>query len=403
MQRIKEPESSAAVAANGPNRTEVNGRPGELSSHGLGKRSAHGLGNEPIRTGERLGRLGRLGRAVRHIASLGCMLSCLHQPAEAVGRRSTAPPLGQVLSKGPPGPLGPPVLQPEKCLNTNWGRVHPAVLALKRPRPGSIWQGPKELWCLLPQAREAGALRPAEAEDSDAPPAEDSPPPPYLSPLLLFLMTLPTIEEVASYFAEALGEAPVIDGPQRLRFERLLAFAWGKSWRRCVLSGEARGAPGVTLDWWTNDDFGLSELREFFEAPFFSRCESVRFYQWLGEGGAHEADFRGHRMRMVMGRRDGILFVRIQWWRSAPDAEGSQGLLDFETLEQVSAPAGTLGGSEVCVQRAGLHALISGQSQPRLRHFDRFARQEPGCPPAEDKNKMQRRRIVLVPRMQQPI
>jgi hypothetical protein len=201
-------------------------------------------------------------------------------------------------------------------------------------------------------------------------------------------MTLPTIEEVASYFAEALGEAPVIDGPQRLRFERLLAFAWGKSWRRCVLSGEARGAPGVTLDWWTNDDFGLSELREFFEAPFFRRCESVRFYQWLGEGGAHEADFRGHRMRMVMGRRDGVLFVRIQWWRSAPDAEGSQGLLDFETLEQVSAPTGTPGGSEVCVQRAGLPALISGQSQPRLRHFDRFARQESGRPPAEDKNKL---------------
>jgi hypothetical protein len=206
---------------------------------------------------------------------------------------------------------------------------------------------------MLPPGREGGAFRPAEALDSDAPPAEAFSPPPYFSPLLLFLMTLPTLEEVASYFVEALGEAPVIDGPQKLRFERLLTFVWGKSWRRCVLSGGARGAPGVTLDWWTNDDFGLSELREFFEAPFLRRCESVRFHQWLGEGGAHEAEFRGHRIRMVMEKRDGVLFVRIQWWRSAPETDSSRGLLEVDTLEQTSAPATAPGKGGVCVQGAG--------------------------------------------------
>jgi hypothetical protein len=197
-------------------------------------------------------------------------------------------------------------------------------------------------------------------------------------------MTLPSLEEVASYFAVALGETPTIDGPQTLRFERLLAFVWGKSWRRCILSGGARGAPGVTLDWWTNDDFGLSELREFFEAPFFRRCESVRFHQWLGQGGAHEADFRGHRLRMVMGKRDGVFFVRIQWWRSAPDADGSRGLLDFDTLEQTSSFASNPDRDAVYGQAAVLPFLNNGQSQTLLRH-GRFAWLRLGGPQIKDR------------------
>ena len=325
MEPSKERQRAAASAAGGAGQTNETRLPGEV----LGGC----LWSGPLRTH------GREGRPARRILFLGCLLlypMFLLHPAQAAnqsGPTTTAVPVQGSRSSRAGRALG-----------------HSGPLALKRPKPGSIWQGPKALWCRLPPGLGSGEVSPAEAADPEAPPAEASHPPPYLSPLLLFFVTLPTLEEVASYFAEALGETPVIDGPQRLRFERLLTFVWGKSWRRCVLSGGAGGAPGVTLDWWTNDDFGLSELREFFEAPFFRRSESVRFYQWLGEGGAHEADFRGHRLRMVMGRREGVFFVRIQWWRSAPEADSSQGLLDFDTLEQTSLPAGPAEGSGVYVQ-----------------------------------------------------
>jgi hypothetical protein len=192
-------------------------------------------------------------------------------------------------------------------------------LTIRRPKPGSIWSGPKEAWCFFEQVADP------EMTDPDDLDSEPVLPPVCLSPLLLFLKTLPTLGEVSSYFAEALGQAPVLDGEQKHRFERLLEFAWGRSWRRCILSQGARGAPGVTVDWWTNDDFGLSELREFFEAPFFRRYESVRFYQWMGEGGVHEADFRGHRLRMSVRRRDGVFFVRIQWWRNGLESDQVDG------------------------------------------------------------------------------
>jgi hypothetical protein len=193
-----------------------------------------------------------------------------------------------------------------KEIETQW--------TIRRPKPGSIWTGPKEAWCFFEQG--------SDPDDLDSEPGL---PPVCISPLLLFLRTLPTLGEVSSYFADALGQPPVLEGEQKLRFERLLEFAWGRSWRRCILSEGARGAPGVTVDWWTNDDFGLSELREFFEAPFFRRYESVRFYQWMGEGGVHEADFRGHRLRMAVRRRDGVFFVRIQWWRNGLQSDQVDG------------------------------------------------------------------------------
>lgn len=207
--------------------------------------------------------------------------------------------------------------------------VGSSVFAIRRPKPGRLWNGPLEAWCFLPQAEVSGVSN--DGPDLDAPLGsddgaqgpdlglEDVMPRPV--PLLLFLRSLPTIGEVSSYFTEALGQVPVADLGCRIRYERLQVFAWGSSWRRCVLSEGARGAPGVTLDWWTNDDFGLSELREFFEAPFFRQSESVRFHQWMGEGGAHEADFRGHRLRMSVRKQDGVIFVRIQWWRRNTEAD----------------------------------------------------------------------------------
>ena len=89
----------------------------------------------------------------------------------------------------------------------------------------------------------------------------------------------PSLGAVVRYFEEALGEAPVHEDAGRFRFERWEGFAWGASWRRCLVSG---GGGSVCLEWWANDDFGVSELREFFEAPFFELSESMVFHQWLG-------------------------------------------------------------------------------------------------------------------------
>jgi len=267
------------------------------------------------------------GRHACQVALFVCMMLHVSRPAEAASGSVPSP--AAILSSGEPPP----------------GRRYNAAFAIKRPKPGSIWNGPRELWCLLPHGHGASEAASPESSEPPALPTEPPPPrpevfppPPYLSPLMLFLITMPTLKEVASYFAEALGETPVIEGEQKLRFERCLVFKWGSSWRRCVLSGAARAGPGVTLDWSTNDDFGLSELREFFEAPFFRQCESIRFYQWLGEGGEHEGDFRGHRLRMAVQRRDSALFVRIQWWRSAPEAESSDAPVELETPDSLSSP-----------------------------------------------------------------
>ncbi len=221
-----------------------------------------------------------------------------------------------------------------------WDAVGGSAFAIRRPKPGRLWNGPVEAWCFFRQATNPWLLfggsdlegledGDGEAQGPGLGPDEIMPRP---VPLLLFLRSLPTIGEVSLYFAEALGQVPVAELGCRIRFERLLVFTWGSSWRRCVLSEGVRGAPGVTLEWWTNDDFGLSELREFFEAPFFRQSESVRFYQWLGEGGTHEADFRGHRLRMSVRKRDGGLFVRIQWWREIAEADGPDALLHPELL-----------------------------------------------------------------------
>jgi hypothetical protein len=218
-------------------------------------------------------------------------------------------------------------------------RRSPSTLTIKRPKPGSIWSGPKEAWCAFPVSPEPEQDRPGDLDGNPAP--EPLPPPVPLLPLLFLLKSLPTLEEVASYFTGALGQPPVREGeagaPEKLRFERWLFFSWGNSWRRCVLSEGTRDGPGVTLEWWTNDDFGLSELREFFEAPFFRQCESEQFYQWLGEEGVHEAGFRGHRLRMAVQLREEVLFVRIQWWRPTPEGIASQGMLNEKLTSQNGA------------------------------------------------------------------
>ncbi len=99
------------------------------------------------------------------------------------------------------------------------------------------------------------------------------------------------------------------------------------------------------MDWMTNDDFGLSELREFFEAPFFRRWESLRFYRWLGEEGVHEGAFRGSRISMSVGHRRGMLAVRIQWWTPVVGSDPLQSPGERNGFWQGRVLAATHGGT----------------------------------------------------------
>ena len=120
----------------------------------------------------------------------------------------------------------------------------------------------------------------------------------------------PNLADVRAYFEEALEEAPVLDAAGRLRFERWDNVHWGVSWRRGVLSS----LDGVLyLDWLANDDFGLSEVREFFEAPFFDAVQTRLWFTWLQEGGWHEATLRGRRMGMIVRVRGQVLHLRLYW------------------------------------------------------------------------------------------
>lgn len=122
----------------------------------------------------------------------------------------------------------------------------------------------------------------------------------------------PSLKAVVRYFEEALGEDPVYEEGGKFRFERWEGFAWGASWRRALVSG---GGGAVCLEWWTNDDFGVSELREFFEAPFFELSESLVLHQWMSEGGWHSGVLRGARLAMGVLARGDYVYVRIRWWQ----------------------------------------------------------------------------------------
>jgi hypothetical protein len=123
----------------------------------------------------------------------------------------------------------------------------------------------------------------------------------------------PSADQVAQYFSEALDERPVCQGRDMVIFQRSECFGWGVSWRR----GLVEVLPfGVGVRWLANDDFGLSELREFFEAGFFKPADTERFYRWLAEGGWHQESLEGGvtlKMGVLRGRR--ATMVEISWQR----------------------------------------------------------------------------------------
>jgi hypothetical protein len=123
----------------------------------------------------------------------------------------------------------------------------------------------------------------------------------------------PSADQVTQYFSEALDERPVCQGRDMVVFQRSECFGWGVSWRR----GLVEVLPfGVGVRWLANDDFGLSELREFFEAGFFKPADTERFYRWLSEGGWHQESLEGGvtlKMGVLRGRR--ATMVEISWQR----------------------------------------------------------------------------------------
>lgn len=126
----------------------------------------------------------------------------------------------------------------------------------------------------------------------------------------LKLDTSPNLPDVREYLEDAFGETPVEDAAGRLLFERWDDLDWGVSWRRGILSC-LDGT--LYLDWLTNDDFGLSEARELFEAPFFDAVQTRLWYTWLAAGGWHEAVVRGRRMGMSVGVRGHVVHLRLYW------------------------------------------------------------------------------------------
>ena len=127
------------------------------------------------------------------------------------------------------------------------------------------------------------------------------------------LARYPSADQVTQYFSEALDERPVCRGRDMVIFQRSECFGWGVSWRR----GLVEVLPfGVGVRWLANDDFGLSELREFFEAGFFKPADTERFYRWLAEGGWHQESLEGGvtlKMGVLRGRR--ATMVEISWQR----------------------------------------------------------------------------------------
>ncbi len=185
------------------------------------------------------------------------------------------------------------VLRMERILSEGIGRIW-------RPHPSRLWVGALEAWCGVEvKEKEGQSPRKYVVETGML----------CRFPGLRY-ERLPTLTQMRRYFEEALGERAVPEGRNVFGFERRQVFEWGGSCRSARLSEEDGW---VRVQWCANDDFGLSELREFFEAPFFMKAETECFYRWLGVGGWQQSFFRGQEIRMgVLATLTGF-YVEIRW------------------------------------------------------------------------------------------
>lgn len=178
-------------------------------------------------------------------------------------------------------------------LETGWEAYGERAVRIWKAHPSRLWVGALEAWCAVEVSD--GFCRCALRSGGVGP---------------LLYERLPTLRQVTGYFAEALEETPIPHGRNVYVFERMEEFEWGVSCRKARISEEDGW---VRVQWCTNDDFGLSELREFFEAPFFMKEETECFYRWLGQGGWWQSVFRGQEVRMgVLATLSGF-YVEMRW------------------------------------------------------------------------------------------
>jgi hypothetical protein len=117
---------------------------------------------------------------------------------------------------------------------------------------------------------------------------------------------------VLGYLKGAFGERAISLGGGEYQFERRDEYDGEWSWRT-VRVGRGSDGSGVRVQWWCNDDWGVSELREFFEADFFSPEETLALYRWMGSGGAHEGEFSRKKLVVeVLVSEEGMYF-ELQW------------------------------------------------------------------------------------------
>jgi hypothetical protein len=120
------------------------------------------------------------------------------------------------------------------------------------------------------------------------------------------------VARVLGYLKGAFAEPAISLGGGEYQFERRDEYDGEWSWRT-VRVGRGSDGSGVRVQWWCNDDWGLSELREFFEADFFSLEETLALYRWMGIGGAHEGEFSRKKLAVEVLVSDEGMYFELQW------------------------------------------------------------------------------------------
>jgi hypothetical protein len=118
-----------------------------------------------------------------------------------------------------------------------------------------------------------------------------------------------TVDDVVRYFSSALGTEPLASG-------KAVVFTSGASGIDADLYRieVAREARAVVVSFRGGGDYGMTMAREFFEAPFFEREETLRFFSMLAAAdAATTARLKRFtvRMQLVQHRDDFHLTMRF--------------------------------------------------------------------------------------------
>lgn len=87
-----------------------------------------------------------------------------------------------------------------------------------------------------------------------------------------------SFEEIVTYFADAFGKSP-----QKIDENRFAFVDRDYPDDAATITVSSLGA-NIEITLWAAGDYGVTRMREFFEAPFFLRSESEQLYALLDEG-----------------------------------------------------------------------------------------------------------------------